>query len=120
MSTYKYGSKAHAHASASLNAPRLEWLGIRIRDVVVEQARNAEVDEDEDWVTIALSERDVKKIQSMLANNPVFDEKGPELEWRAELQTMMMLNVKVETEALYGKDGGLEDWIDGKMNVLFE
>lgn len=45
-------------------------------------------------------------------------EDGPELEWRAELQTMMMLNIKAETEVLYGTRGGLEGWIDRKMEVL--
>lgn len=114
MSTYKYGSMAHAHASAHLNAPRLEWLGTRIRDVVMEQVRN----EDEDWIMISLSRRDVKKIQSMLLKNPVFSEEGPETEWRAELQTMMMLNIKAETEVLYGTKGGLEGWADRKMQGM--
>lgn len=116
MSTYKYGSMAHAHASASLNAPRLEWLGTRLADVIIKQNRS-EV-EDEDWVTISLSSRDVKKIRSMLAKNPVFREDGPEVQWRAELQTMMMLNTKIETEVLYGTEGGLEGWIDRKMEGL--
>ena len=107
---------AHAHASASLNAPRLEWLGTRLEDVIIKQNRT-EV-EDEDWVMISLSNRDVKKIRSMLAKNPVFREDGPELEWRAELQTMMMLNTKIETEVLYGTEGGLEGWIDRKMESL--
>lgn len=107
---------AHAHASASLNAPRLEWLGTRLEDVIIKENR-AEV-EDEDWVTISLSSRDVKKIRSMLGKNPVFHEDGPELEWRAELQTMMMLNTKIETEVLYGTEGGLEGWIDRKMEIL--
>jgi len=118
MSTYKYGSMAHAHASASLNAPRIEWLGIRIRDVIIEQIRN--VDKDEDWVMISLSRRDVKKIQSMLTKNPVFGEEGPQLEWRAELQTMMMLNMKAEIEVMYGTRGGLEGWIDRKMRSLLD
>ncbi|KUL84945.1 hypothetical protein ZTR_07863 [Talaromyces verruculosus] len=116
MSTYKYGSMARAHASASLNASRLEWLGTRLEDVIIKQNRT-EV-EDEDSVMISLSNRDVKKIRSMLAKNPVFREDGPELEWRAELQTMMMLNTKVETEVLYGTEGGLEGWIDRKMESL--
>lgn len=116
MSTYKYGSMAHAHASASLNAPKLEWLGTRLEDVIVKQ--NGLQIEDEDWVMISLSHRDVKKIRSMLAKNPVFAEDGPALEWRAALQTMMMLNTKIETEVLYGAESGLEGWIDRKMQTL--
>lgn len=116
MSTYKYGSMAHAHASSSLNAPKLEWLGTRLEDVIVEQ--NGTESEDEDWVLISLSHRDVKRIQSMLAKNPVFGDDGPEIQWRAELQIMMMLNTKIETEVLYGTEGGLEGWIDRKMEHL--
>ncbi|QKX61150.1 uncharacterized protein TRUGW13939_08297 [Talaromyces rugulosus] len=111
MSTYKYGSMAHAHESARLNAPKLEWLGTRISDIVSEKNK---LDND-DWVTISLTPRDSKKIQTMLGNNPVFAEDGPQPDWRAELQTMMLLNMKVETEVLYGVDGGLEEWMDSKM-----
>lgn len=107
---------AHAHASASLNAPKLEWLGTRLGDVIIKQ--NGSEVEDDDWVTISLSDRDVKKIRSMLMKNPVFAEDGPEIEWKAELQTMMMLNTKIETEVLYGTEGGLEGWIDRKMESL--
>ncbi|EED18059.1 meiosis-specific topoisomerase Spo11, putative [Talaromyces stipitatus ATCC 10500] len=116
MSTYKYGSMAHAHASAMLNAPKLQWLGTRIEDVIIKQ-NGAEV-EDEDWVMISLSNRDVKKIRSMLMKNPVFGENGPQLDWRVELQIMMMLNTKVETEVLYGTEGSLEGWLDRKMESL--
>lgn len=111
MSTYKYGSMSHAHESARLNAPKLEWLGTSISDVVSEKNK---LDND-DWVSISLTPRDSKKIQSMLSNNPVFAEDGPQPDWRAELQTMMLLNMKVETEVLYGMDGGLEEWMDLKI-----
>ncbi|CRG87269.1 meiotic recombination protein SPO11 [Talaromyces islandicus] len=111
MSTYKYGSMAHAHESARLNAPKLEWLGTRISDIVGEKNK---LDSD-DWVTISLTPRDSKKIQKMLSNNPVFTEDGPQPDWRAELQTMMLLNMKVETEVLYGAEGGLEKWMDAQM-----
>jgi meiotic recombination protein SPO11 len=116
MSTYKYGSMAHAHASASLNAPKVEWLGTRLEDVIIKQ--NGTEVEDEDLVMISLSHRDAKKIRSMLLKNPVFGEDGPEIEWRAELQRMMMLNMKIETEVLYGTEGGLEGWMDRKMESL--
>lgn len=112
LSTYKYGSIAHAHESARLNAPHLEWLGTRVSDVV------SGIDSHGDDPLISLSWRDVKKARSMLANSPVLVEDGPEPEWRAELQTMLMLNVKFETEILYGRDGGLEGWIDQKMRSM--
>lgn len=116
MSTYKYGSMAHAHASADLIAPKLIWLGTRITDVMVKE--NAPEVCDEDRVMISLSPRDVKKIRNMLARNPVFSETGPEIEWRVELQMMMILNTKVEIEILCGMDGGLEAWMDRKINDL--
>jgi meiotic recombination protein SPO11 len=112
MSTYKYGSIAHAHESSRLNAPRLEWLGTRVSDVITR------MDSHGDDPLISLSRRDLKKARSMLANSPVLIEGGPEPEWRAELQTMLMLNLKVETEILYGRDGGLEGWIDRKMTSM--
>jgi meiotic recombination protein SPO11 len=51
----------------------------------------------------------------MLSRNPVLAVDGPEPEWRVELQRMMMLNVKAETEILHGRDGGLEGWIEREM-----
>jgi len=115
MSTYKYGSMAHAHESARLNVPRLEWLGLRISDIVSEKNKLV----TDDWVTISLTRRDSKKIQKMLSNNPVFAEDGPQPDWRAELQTMMLLNIKVETEVLYGADGGLEAWMDSRIMSMW-
>lgn len=51
----------------------------------------------------------------MLRNNPVLASDGPEIEWRTELQQMLMLNVKAESEMLYDRVGGLGLWIDRKM-----
>jgi meiotic recombination protein SPO11 len=90
----------------------MEWLGTRISDVI------AGMDTDGDDPLISLSRRDVKKARNMLVNSPVLAEDGPELEWRAELQTMLVLNVKAENEILYGRDGGLESWIDRKMTSM--
>lgn len=109
MSTYKYGSMAHAHESARLNAPGLQWLGVRISDLVVEAETRG------DGTLIPLTSRDWKRARAILANSPAFAEDGPELEWRAELQTMLMLNLKAETEFLYEREGALEGWIDQKM-----
>jgi len=105
MSIYKYGSMAHAHENAKLNVPGIQWLGLRTSDVV------AEADHRGDDPLIPLTTRDRKKALSMLRNNPAFAEHGPETEWRFELQQMLMLNLKVETEILYEREGGLEGWI---------
>lgn len=71
-----------------------------------------------DEAFIPLTARDRRKIVAMLNNSPVWAVDGPEPAWRAELQKMLMLNLKAETEILYQRDGGLEDWIDRKMAGL--
>ncbi|KAJ5908911.1 Winged helix-turn-helix transcription repressor DNA-binding [Penicillium taxi] len=109
MSTYKHGSIRHMHENASLTIPELEWLGMRVSDA-------ATIPESSDsGVFLSLTARDRRKIISMLQNSPVFASGGPELEWRLELQRMLMLNVKLEIEAVYEQSGGLEAWINRKM-----
>ncbi|RHZ68170.1 hypothetical protein CDV55_104697 [Aspergillus turcosus] len=111
MSTYKYGSMAHARDNEKLNVSKLHWLGLRTSDVI----RGADSFGDEAF--IRLSPRDRKKAIAMLSNNPVWAENGPEQEWRAELQQMLMLNLKAEIEILYDRQEGLEGWIDRKMTT---
>lgn len=107
MSTYKFGSMAHARDNGKLNVPSLQRLGVSTSDIVARA--------DPDDAFIPLSARDRKKAISMLTNSPVWASDGPEPEWRAELQQMLMLNLKAETEILYQREGGLEGWIDRKM-----
>jgi meiotic recombination protein SPO11 len=110
MSTYKYGSMAHPRENSSLVIPSLRWLGLRTTDVV-EDGEEALNGDD----LMPLTPRDRKKIVAMLSRNPVLAVDGPEPEWRVELQRMMILNVKAETEIRYGRDGGLEGWIEREM-----
>ncbi|KAI9933337.1 hypothetical protein MW887_007810 [Aspergillus wentii] len=112
MSTYKYGSMAYAHENAKLNIPKLHWLGLRTSDVA------AGADPLGDDALIRLTTRDRRKIVSMLNNSPILAVDGPEQEWRVELQQMLMLNLKAETEIVYDRNGGLEGWIDRKMTDL--
>lgn len=109
QSTYKFGSMAHAHENEKFNIPKLEFLGLSTSDIV------AGADSLGDDAVIPLSARDRRKIIAMLTNNPVWAVDGPEPEWRAELQRMLMLNVKAETEILYQREDGLEGWVDQKM-----
>ncbi|BCS27538.1 putative meiosis-specific topoisomerase Spo11 [Aspergillus puulaauensis] len=109
MSTYKYGSMAHTHENWKLNIPSLRWLGLRTSEVV------ESLGPDGDEALMSLTRRDRRKIVSMLSNNPVWAVDGPELEWRVELQRMLMLNVKAEVEILYDREDGLEKWIDREM-----
>ncbi|KAE8351755.1 Spo11/DNA topoisomerase VI subunit A [Aspergillus coremiiformis] len=109
MSTYKYGSMAHTSQNRRLNVPCLWWLGLRTSDVVTGASSN------DAEALIRLTSRDRQKIIAMLLNNPVCAAEGPELEWRMELQQMLMLNLKAEIEILYDRNRGLEGWIDWKM-----
>lgn len=111
MSTYKYGSMAHTRDNAKLNIPCLRWLGLRTSDAV------AGVGPLGDDALNPLTARDRKKIIAMLSSNPVWAVDGPELEWRAELQKMLMLNLKAELEILYDRDDGIEGWIDQEMGI---
>ncbi|KAJ9205285.1 hypothetical protein DTO280E4_4039 [Paecilomyces variotii] len=109
MSTYKYGSMTQAHENARLNVSGICWLGLRTSDVV------AGADPQGDEALMPLSVRDRQKAVAILRNNPVFAEDGPEPQWRTELQQMLMLNLKAETEVLYDRDQGLEGWIDQQI-----
>ncbi|PWY79603.1 meiotic recombination protein spo11 [Aspergillus heteromorphus CBS 117.55] len=113
MSTYKYGSVAFSHENRNLNLPALQWLGVRTSDVVAGASRL-----DHGGV-LSLTQRDRKKVVAMLAKHPVWAADGPEPEWRAELQVMLMLNVKAEIEVLYEGEGeGLVGWLDRRLVSL--
>ncbi|KAK4868165.1 hypothetical protein LT330_007363 [Penicillium expansum] len=109
MSTYKYGSAAHLHQNARLSIPRLQWLGLRVTDII------AVPEVLGDTALLSLTTRDRRKIMDMLRNSPVWASDGPEPEWRAELQRMLVLNLKAEIEILYGCQGGLEGWVNRRM-----
>ncbi|KAL4788444.1 Spo11/DNA topoisomerase VI subunit A [Aspergillus varians] len=109
VSTYKYGSMAHTRENWRLNINCLRWLGLRMSEVIGGQGP------DGDETLMPLTMRDRRKIVSMLLRSPVWAADGPELEWRVELQRMLMLNVKAEIEILYDREDGLEGWIDREM-----
>ena len=109
MSTYKHGSRAHLHENASLTVGNIEWLVIQTSEIV------SEVESSGGSPFIPLTLRDRKKAIAMLAKSPVFGADGPEPKWRAELQRMLMTNSKAEIEALYERQGGIEGWLDSKL-----
>ncbi|OQE19574.1 hypothetical protein PENSTE_c015G00811 [Penicillium steckii] len=95
ISTYKYGSLAYLHENAGLTLPCLQWLGLKLADTA-----NGTQDSSGSH-SLTLTIRDRKKIISMLRRSPIWASDGAEPEWCAELQRMLMLNVKVEIEKLY-------------------
>ncbi|OJD24808.1 hypothetical protein ACJ73_03830 [Blastomyces percursus] len=114
MSTYKYGSRAQAHDNPNLTVNKMQWLGLQSSEV----ASRIEVYQQDEEVLIPLASRDRKKAQDMLSRSPVFAEDGPEPAWRGELQHMLMSNVKAEIEILYEREGGIERWLDRKLQAL--
>lgn len=109
MSIYKYGSAAHAHDNYMLTIPTLQCLGLRLSDAASSSTIHTSNE------NLPLSTRDRRKVISMLQNNPVWANDGPEREYRVELQKMLILNIKAEIETLYSHEGGLEAWIDRRM-----
>jgi meiotic recombination protein SPO11 len=105
MSTYKHGSIALAHKTLNLTVPTIKWLGIRSSDFVA--------DEEEAQGLLKLSARD-RRIAGKMLEKDIFDEDGNEMEWRRELQVMLMLNVKAEIQIL-GNEEKLSKWLDGKL-----
>ncbi|KAI9725007.1 MAG: hypothetical protein M1812_000283 [Candelaria pacifica] len=108
LSTYKYGSKKMAHENAQLNVPSIRWIGVRSSDL------NSESKTSEEQQLLKLTARDRKKAAKMLETK-IIAEEGLEAEWRGELQVMLMLNVKAETQILSEREGGLETWLDDKL-----
>jgi meiotic recombination protein SPO11 len=111
MAIFKYGSVAQTHENAKLNVRLLQWLGLCTSSVVTATDYLGEE------AFLPLSARDRRKAVSMLSS-PSFAEDGPEPTWRAELQYMLMLNLKAEIEILYERDGGIEEWLDKRLQEI--
>jgi len=103
MSTYKHGSMALAHESATLAVPSIQWLGVRSCDFLQEEDAQG---------LLKLTARDRRIAVKML-------EKDVEEEWRRELQIMLMVNVKAEIQVL-GNGEKLGEWLDGKLRSAVE
>ncbi len=104
MSTYKHGSINLAH-ELGLEVPSIQWLGVRSRDFLQSQAEIQRL--------LKLTSRDRRIAMKMLENN-VFGEYAREQEWRRELQTMLMLNVKAEIQIL-GNEEKLRIWLNVQL-----
>jgi meiotic recombination protein SPO11 len=117
MSTYKYGSLRLAHESltdqgtSKLDLPNLRWLGIRseqILQLVQEDTANGIRG------LLRMSARDRNKASRMLEWD-ICAENGPEVEWRRQLQEMLVLNIKAEMQILEERPGGLARWISDAL-----
>lgn len=66
-----------------------------------------------------MTTRDRTKAMKMLEWD-LCREEGPELEWRQELQLMLMLNVKAEMQVLDELPGGLVTWLRSELHQACE
>ena len=127
MSTYKHGSFNLSHENEQLNVGRLQWLGVRCRDILNKPAGGGGGGGDDPRSVVMepvgllrLSARDRKKAVKMLENSEVFREegieaRGAERQWRGELQVMLMLNVKAEMEIMAEREGGVVGWVKDRL-----
>lgn len=113
MSTYKHGSLTLSYENANLKTPTIRWLGLRSGDLDFEELPS-KAEGDKRKGLLVLSARDRKKAVKMLEKE-TYHEAGPEQEWRREMQTMLMLNMKAEMEMLGERNGGVEKWVEQRL-----
>ncbi|KAF2626578.1 DNA topoisomerase IV, alpha subunit [Macroventuria anomochaeta] len=128
LSTYKYGSYRLAHENVApkdtpaLSLPNLRWLGVKrhhISRVPVNESGTDTSAMPELQGLMKLTARDRTKATRMLEWN-LCCETGPEQEWRRELQTMLMLNVKAELQILEELPGGVVSFLSTKLGQMEE
>jgi meiotic recombination protein SPO11 len=110
LSTYKCGSASLAHENADLIIPSIHWVGVKSSHIAQEGNHH------QSQGLLKLSLRDRRLAQRMLDRDPFQD--GQELEFRRELQVMLMLNTKAEIQLLETGSGGLQGWL--KNESIFE
>jgi len=106
MSTYKHGSSAFAHENENLTLPNMRWLGVRSSDMI------GNIDSNQGQGLLRLTSRD-RKMATRMLDKDVFREDS-EPEWRRELQTMLMLNVKAEIQFM-SNEQSLEKYLDTQL-----
>lgn len=123
MSTYKYGSYRLAHEDITLNdtpalsLPEIRWLGVKSHHISRTPAGESGTDTcamPRLQGLMRLTRRDRTKAINMLEWDLCADN-GPEPEWRHELQSMLMLNIKAEMQILDELPGGLVTWLSSEL-----
>lgn len=126
MSTYKYGSLRLTHEqgqdadAAGPCLPNLQWLGVQSHQVGespghVGYATGFSLADAQG--IMKLSTRDRRKAHQMLEWD-VCGEVHGERGWRAELQRLLMLNIKAEMQILDERPGGLVLWLSRELEVM--
>ena len=110
MSTYKHGSTTLGHETEGTTVTGIYWLGLKSCDL--DDQRGI----DDDTGLLHLTGRD-RRMASKMLQRPIFAEEV-EMEWRRELQTMLMLNMKAEIQLLSERPGGLNCWLESKISPI--
>jgi len=124
LSTYKYGSYRLAHEgiaskdAPALGLPNIRWLGVKTHHIGRAPATESETNTSampELQGLMRLTTRDRIKAACMLEWN-LCSESGLEQEWRRELQSMLMLNVKAEMQILDELQGGVVCFLSNELD----
>jgi meiotic recombination protein SPO11 len=119
LSTYKYSSYRLAHEEVAptetlgLSLPNIRWLGVKSHHMSrtpVGDSHTGASAMPELQGLMKLTARDRLKAMRMLEWDLCAVD-GPEQEWRQELQSMLMLNVKAEMQILDDLPRGLVSWL---------
>ncbi|KIX94171.1 uncharacterized protein Z520_10197 [Fonsecaea multimorphosa CBS 102226] len=110
LKCYLYGSRNLAQEHGC-NIPEMRWVGLKAEDVVSNNDIGSPV--------LQLSKRDRVTAIGLLASQEWRDQAGTVLpglqEAVTEIQRMLMLNRKAEIQSLDEGQGGLEDWLTGRL-----
>ena len=115
MSTYKHGSDTLSHENSDHVVPRLQWLGLKQEDLTrTSHELTPEGGVDVERGLLRMTGRDRTKAVAMMERG-VCAEGGPESEWRRQLQSMLMTNMKAEIQLLENRPDGLVGWLKAKL-----
>ena len=128
MSTYKYGSYRLAHENVApkdtpaLSLPNIRWLGVKrhhMSRIPMEESGTQTGSMPELQGLMRLTARDRTKAIQMLEWD-LCSETGAEPEWRRELQTLLILNVKAEIQILEELPGGVVSILSTELDQVQE
>ena len=109
LKTYRFGSKTLAREH-KVSVPEMRWVGVELGETF----RNEPLRE----ATKGLTVRDRSKAKTMLLKDAEEAETGVtflDRTGRRALQHMLMLNRKMEIEALEELEGGAAQWVRDKL-----
>ena len=107
MQVYRNGSKSLPHERGT-SLPWMNWLGLHMDDIVAGSS--------EQVALMRLTKRDRNKAIAMLSRLGRDCSDDPmDANCKVELQRMLMMNCKVETQILEERAGGLESWLDDRI-----